>query len=158
MPYQQLLSELSTNKTDIKPKQKSKLKNKNKKKDKFHLELELSDESATNSQAEHVSDDNDDDYATDDSQDEDEEEEIDAENIGTHDQEILCKDALDNEETLQNDPFTLHFETNVENELIDILKSNLSDRSKLNEKNVHFQVKEECFFLFLFHNQEINFK
>lgn len=87
---------------------------------------------------------------------------IDEANINTYSQEVLCKDNLENEELIKNgnqnilyflesiflicilfikqDPFHIHFEINLESTTVDKLKTNLTDRAKLNS----LQTKLNC--------------
>lgn len=68
-----------------------------------------------------------------------EEEETEAQ-VNTYSQEVLCKDNLENEELIQKDPFHIHFEKNLEDNLISKIKQSLNDKQKLNEMQQKIKV------------------
>ena len=70
----------------------------------------------------------------------DDEIEIDESGINTYAQEVLCKDNLETEEKAALDPFTIHFEKNMEAKDVEKIKQNLQDRSVLNSMEDSFEV------------------
>ena len=60
--------------------------------------------------------------------------------VNTYSQEVLCKDNLENEELIQKDPFHIHFEKNLEDNLISKIKQSLNDKQKLNETQQKIKV------------------
>ena len=97
-----------------------------KKKTKKHVKVEKeSDDSTENEQSDENS--------------EEEEEETETQ-VNTYSQEVLCKDNLENEELIQKDPFHIHFEKNLEDNLISKIKQSLNDKQKLNEMQQKIKV------------------
>lgn len=98
MPYQKLLEDLATSEQTHRPVKPT--KNKKKKPDSEEKESEKEDDTGGES-------DIDDDQV----------------NINTHSLEVFSRDNLDSDESIKNDPFHKHFETNLDSSLVEKLKS-----------------------------------
>ena len=125
-PYQKLLDDTATTSSIIKKQLKQ-----------FANKKELAEEDETTDDEEEEEDEADaEDDKSDDEQDSsahsDDEESA---RPSTYSLEVLCKDNLEEEESsLLNDPFHVHFEKNLDDKLVEKLKQTLADRTKLSEQ------------------------
>jgi U3 small nucleolar RNA-associated protein 25 len=131
VPYQQLLDDTANTSSQIKKRLNKITKVQ---KNKQNKEEELSDLNSENLSTEEekeyeeeVDDENE-------SNSEEDTNEIDENKANTYSLEVLCKDNNDEEDSsILNDPFHVHFEKNLDEKLVEKLKVNLKDRAKLNE-------------------------
>jgi U3 small nucleolar RNA-associated protein 25 len=129
-PYQKLLDDTATTSSIIK-KQLKQISNKKELAEEDDEEEEDEEEDEADVVDDDKSDDDDDDEQ-DSGQSNDEE----SARPSTYSLEVLCKDNLEEEEesSLLNDPFHVHFEKNLDEKLVEKLKQTLADRAKLSEQ------------------------
>jgi hypothetical protein len=113
--------------------------NKQNLKKKLIKEINLKKKTKKQVKVEKESDDSTENEQSDENSEEEEKEETETQ-VNTYSQEVLCKDNLENEELIQKDPFHIHFEKNLEDNLISKIKQSLNDKQKLNETQQKIKV------------------